>query len=159
MTRRKIGITYPVADKSLAQLTSFQLIFHSREEVVVRRGQIRRIGWVIKTLETQIGQFLLGWKCPVSHFLPGRAKDLSTHLYSLSLQYVCHILTDSLLVLVQLHLKTEERKKERMKSIGKQEQSFLLFLLSPYLLTFMLATQWKLMAFEWMNINLYKDRY
>jgi len=34
--------------------------------VVVRRGQIRRIGWVIKTLEAQVGQFLLGCKCPVS---------------------------------------------------------------------------------------------
>ena len=34
--------------------------------MVVRRGQIRRIGWVIKTLEAQVGQFLLGCKCPVS---------------------------------------------------------------------------------------------
>jgi len=32
--------------------------------VVFRRGQIQRIGWVIKTLETQVGQFLLGCKCP-----------------------------------------------------------------------------------------------
>ena len=36
------------------------------EQVVVLRGQIRRIGWVIKTLEAQVGQFLLGCKCPVS---------------------------------------------------------------------------------------------
>ena len=28
-------------------------------------GQIHRIGWVIKTLEAQVGQFLLGCKCPV----------------------------------------------------------------------------------------------
>jgi len=34
--------------------------------VVVRRGKIRRIGWVIKTLEALLGQFLLGCKCPVS---------------------------------------------------------------------------------------------
>ena len=34
--------------------------------MAVRRGQIRRIGWVIKTLEAQVGQFLLGCKCPVS---------------------------------------------------------------------------------------------
>ena len=34
--------------------------------MVVRRGQIQRIGWVIKTLEAQIGQFLLGCKCQVS---------------------------------------------------------------------------------------------
>jgi hypothetical protein len=47
----------------------------------VRRGKIRRIGWVIKTLEAQVGQFLLGCKRPVSRFLPGRAKDLSAPLY------------------------------------------------------------------------------
>jgi hypothetical protein len=40
---------------------------------------------VIKTLEAQVGQFLLGCKCPVSHFLPGRAKDLSAPLYTLVL--------------------------------------------------------------------------
>jgi hypothetical protein len=50
--------------------------------VVVRRGQFRRTGWVINTLEAQVGQFLLGRKCPVSRFLPGRAKDLSATLYS-----------------------------------------------------------------------------
>ena len=43
---------------------TFQLIFPSREQVVVQRGQIRRIGLVIKTLEVQVGQFLLGCKCP-----------------------------------------------------------------------------------------------
>jgi len=42
------------------------MLFQSREQVVVRRGQIRRIGWVIKILEAQAGQFLLGGKCPVS---------------------------------------------------------------------------------------------
>jgi len=47
-------------------MVTFQLLFQSREQVVVRRGQIRRIGWVIKTLEAQVGQFLLGCKCPVS---------------------------------------------------------------------------------------------
>ena len=39
--------------------------FQYREQVVVGRGQIRRIGWVLKTLEAQIGQILLGCKCPV----------------------------------------------------------------------------------------------
>jgi len=48
------------------KMATFQLIFQSREQVVVRRGQIRRIGWVIKTLEALVGQFLLGCKCPVS---------------------------------------------------------------------------------------------
>ena len=44
----------------------FNFFFQSREQAVVRRGQIRRIGWVIKKLEAQIGQFLLGCKRPVS---------------------------------------------------------------------------------------------
>ena len=44
----------------------FELFFQSTEQVVVRRGQIRRIGWVIKRMEAQGGQFLLGCKCLVS---------------------------------------------------------------------------------------------
>ena len=40
--------------------------FSVREQVVVRRGQIRRIGCVIKTLEAQVGHFFLGCQCPVS---------------------------------------------------------------------------------------------
>jgi hypothetical protein len=36
---------------------------------------------VIKTLEAQVGQFLLGCKCPVSRFLPSRAKNLSAPMY------------------------------------------------------------------------------
>ena len=48
------------------KMATFQLFFQSREQVVVRRGQIRRIGWVIKILEAQVGHFLLGCKCPVS---------------------------------------------------------------------------------------------
>ena len=45
---------------------NFQLFLQSKELVVVRRGQIRRLGWVIKALEAQVGQFLPGCKCPVS---------------------------------------------------------------------------------------------
>ena len=49
------------------KMATFQLFFfQSREQVVVRRGQFRGIGWVVKTLEAQVGQFLLGCKCPVS---------------------------------------------------------------------------------------------
>ena len=48
------------------KMANFPLYFQSSEQVVVRRGQIRRIGWVIKTLEAQVGQFLLGCKCLVS---------------------------------------------------------------------------------------------
>ena len=40
--------------------------FQSREQVVVRRGPIRRIGWAIEILEAQVGQVLLGCKYPVS---------------------------------------------------------------------------------------------
>ena len=40
-------------------MATFQLFFQSREQVVVRRGLIRRIGWVTKTLKAQVGQFLL----------------------------------------------------------------------------------------------------
>jgi len=49
------------------KIANFQLFFFkSREQVVVRRGQIRRIGWVINILEAQVGQFLIGCECPVS---------------------------------------------------------------------------------------------
>ena len=48
------------------KMANFQLFFQSREQVVVRRGQIQRIGWVIKILEAQVGQIILGCKCPVS---------------------------------------------------------------------------------------------
>ena len=48
------------------KMATFQWFFQSSEQVVFRRGQIRRIGWVVKTLEAQAGQFLLGFKCSVS---------------------------------------------------------------------------------------------
>jgi len=47
-------------------MATCQLFLEAREQMVVRRGQIRRIGWVIKTMEAQGAQFLLGCKCPVS---------------------------------------------------------------------------------------------
>jgi len=64
----------PSNQVSVAAMTSaldekwrfFNCFFQSREQVVVRRRQIRRIGWLIKTLEAQVCQFLLGCKCPVS---------------------------------------------------------------------------------------------
>ena len=49
-------------------MATFQLFFNPREQVVVRWGQIWRIGWVIKTLEAQVGQFLLGCKNPFGDF-------------------------------------------------------------------------------------------
>jgi len=48
------------------KMESVQLFFQSREQLVVRRGQIRRIGWVIHTLEAHVSHFLLGCKYPVS---------------------------------------------------------------------------------------------
>ena len=48
------------------KMATFQSFFQSREQVVVRRGQIRRTGWVIKTLEAQVGQLLLDCTSPVS---------------------------------------------------------------------------------------------
>jgi len=54
---------------------TFNCFFQSREQVVARRGQMRRIGWVIKTLETQVGQFLLGRKCPVNRGIVVQEQD------------------------------------------------------------------------------------
>ena len=48
------------------KMATYNLFFQSREKAVDRRGQIRRIWWVIKTLEAQVGQFLLSCECPVS---------------------------------------------------------------------------------------------
>ena len=56
-------------------MVTFQLFFQSREQVVVRWGQIRRIVWVIKTPEAQVGQFLLGCKCPMSRDIVVQEQD------------------------------------------------------------------------------------
>jgi len=56
-------------------MATFQLFFQSREQVVVQRGHIRRIGWVIRTLEAHLGQFLLGCKCPVSRGIVVQEQD------------------------------------------------------------------------------------
>jgi len=39
------------------KMATIQLFFQSRERVIVRRGQIRRIGRVIKTLEARYASF------------------------------------------------------------------------------------------------------
>ena len=57
------------------KMATFQLFFQSMEQLVVRRGQIRRIGWVIKTMEAQVGQFLPGCKCPVSRSIVVQEQD------------------------------------------------------------------------------------
>ena len=58
------------------KMAKFQFFFfQSREQVVVRRLQIRRIGWAIKKLEAQVGQFLLGCKCSVSRGIVLQEQD------------------------------------------------------------------------------------
>jgi len=57
--------TAAITSTSDEKWRSFNCLFQSREQVVIGRGQIRRIGWVIKKMEAQVGQFLLGCKCPV----------------------------------------------------------------------------------------------
>jgi len=54
---------------------TFNCFLQSGEQVVVRRGQIWRIGWVIRTSEAQVGQFLLQWKCPVSRGIVVQEQD------------------------------------------------------------------------------------
>jgi hypothetical protein len=56
-------------------MATFQFFFQFREQVVVQRGQTRRIGWVIKILETQLEQFLLGFKCSVSRGIVVQEQD------------------------------------------------------------------------------------
>ena len=56
-------------------MATFQLFFQSTEQVVVQRGLIQRIGRVIKTLEAQVDQFLLGCKCPVSRGIVVQEQD------------------------------------------------------------------------------------
>jgi len=56
-------------------VATFQFLFRSTEQVVVRRGEIRRIGWTIKELEAQVGQFLLGFKWPVIRVIIMQGQD------------------------------------------------------------------------------------
>ena len=57
------------------KMGTFQLFFQSREQVIVRQDHIQRIGWVIKTLEAQVGWFLLGCKCLVSQGIVVQEQD------------------------------------------------------------------------------------
>ena len=44
--------------------------------MIVRRGQIRRIVWVIRTLEAQVGQILWGCMCPLNRGIVVQQQDL-----------------------------------------------------------------------------------
>jgi hypothetical protein len=57
------------------KMAIFQLFFRSREQVVVGRGQVRRIGWVIKILETQT--------CYEAHEQTPLSKDTITPSYDI----------------------------------------------------------------------------
>ena len=90
----------PSNQNSAAEMTSaseekwrtFYCFFQSREQVVFRRGQIRRIGWVIETLEAQLDQFLLGCKCPVSQGIVVQEQDtLDENPAAVFLQNVLHL--------------------------------------------------------------------
>ena len=73
-------------------MATCQLFFQSREQMVVQRGQIRRIGWVIKKLEAQVVQFLLGCKRPVSRDIVVKEQDQLCKLSSaFFLQNVLHL--------------------------------------------------------------------
>ena len=79
----------PAADEKWRMFNCF---FQSREQVVVRHGQIRNVGWVAKTLEAQVGQFLLGCKCPVTRGIVMQEQDLLGELpAAFFLQNVLHL--------------------------------------------------------------------
>jgi hypothetical protein len=55
---------------------------------------IRTIGWVIRTLEAQVGQFLLGCKCPVSRGIVLQGQDPLGDLpaawrFSFKMPFIC----------------------------------------------------------------------
>jgi hypothetical protein len=60
---------------------NFNCFIQSREQVVVRQSQIRRIGWVIKSLEAPVSQLLLGCKCPGSRGIVVQEQDPPWWLY------------------------------------------------------------------------------
>ena len=77
------------------------VFFQSREQVVVQWGQIRRIEWMIKTLEAQVGQFLLGCKCPVSRGIVVQEQE-PTGYYSEDFLQIVHQLHQQKLVILRV---------------------------------------------------------
>jgi len=65
------------------KMATFQFFFQSREQ---GQSQSRRIAWVIKTLEAQVGQFLLGGKCPVSWGIVSTPSSLNFYRQDFSLE-------------------------------------------------------------------------
>ena len=82
------------------RVANFQLFFSVREQVVVRRGQIRGIWWVIKILEAQVTQFLLGCNCPVSRGIVMQEQDpLGDHSAAFFLQNVLQLFQQRWIIL------------------------------------------------------------
>jgi hypothetical protein len=73
------------------EMENFQLFFQSREQVVFRLGQIRRMECVIKTLEDQVGEFLPRCMCPVSRGFVQEQDFLGELPAALSLQNVLQL--------------------------------------------------------------------
>ena len=60
--------------------------------MVVRRGQIQRIWWVIKKLQAQVGQFLMDCKYPVSRGIVVLEQDADSYLraaFSFKISFIC----------------------------------------------------------------------
>jgi hypothetical protein len=72
---------YRGAEKSVARPTSPSIVFSVHGTGGSPTGPDPENRLVFKTLEAQVGQFLLGFKWPVSRFLPCRAKDLTAPMY------------------------------------------------------------------------------
>jgi hypothetical protein len=56
-------------------MANFNWFFQSREQMIVRRDQVRKIWWLVKILEAHLRQFLLGCKCPVSRGIVVQDQD------------------------------------------------------------------------------------
>ena len=56
-------------------VTTIQLVFSPGNRWWSDGTRFRRIWWVLKTLEAQTGQFLLGWKCQVSRGIVVQEQD------------------------------------------------------------------------------------
>jgi len=72
---KKIRNLRPTRSPRRTKKANFQLYLSVQGTGGSPRGQIRRIGWMIKTLEAQVGQFLLGCKCAVSRGIVVQEQD------------------------------------------------------------------------------------
>jgi hypothetical protein len=71
----KPGVAAAMTSMSAEKWQPFKIFFQSRDHVVIWQSQIQRIGWLIKTLEAQVGWFLLGCNCRVSRGIVMQEQD------------------------------------------------------------------------------------